>query len=98
MKVRWTRAALRDIQAVHEFISADNRTAAARMVEQLLAAIDGLRSFPESGRKGRVARTLEMVVRPYIVVYRIHGYTLELLAIIHGSRKWPESFPADLLR
>jgi toxin ParE1/3/4 len=45
------------------------------------------------GRQGRVGGTRELVVQgtPYIVVYRVHD-DVEILAVVHGARKWPESF------
>lgn len=48
---------------------------------------------PNVGRLGRVSGTRELVVSrtPYIVVYRV-GARVEILAIIHGARDWPESF------
>jgi plasmid stabilization system protein ParE len=29
---------------------------------------------------------------PYIVAYRIHLATIEILAVIHGARRWPSRF------
>ena len=92
MTIRWTPTAFSDLQSVHTYIAADNRAATATMVDQLLQAITALAKHPQMGRIGRVAGTRELVVRPYVIVYRGKGVVLELLAIIHGARKWPESF------
>ena len=92
MTVRWTRTALRDLESLHAFIQQDRPNAAAAAVDRFLAAIDNLPRFPESGRPGRVAGTRELVVRPFLVVYRIRKEAVELVAILHAARRWPESF------
>jgi plasmid stabilization system protein ParE len=45
------------------------------------------------GRPGRVARTRELVVTgtPYILPYRVTAGVLEVLRVLHASRKWPKS-------
>jgi plasmid stabilization system protein ParE len=46
------------------------------------------------GRPGRVHGTSELVVdgTPFIVAYRIRDETVEILAVLHSSRKWPDDF------
>jgi len=46
------------------------------------------------GRPGRVDGTREFVVAgtPYIIPYRVRGETVELLAVMHGARRWPDTF------
>ena len=46
------------------------------------------------GRPGRVAETRELVVpgSNYLVPYRVHEGRVEILAIVHAARDWPESF------
>lgn len=48
---------------------------------------------PDIGRRGRVAGTRELVISKtsYIVVYRV-ARTVEILAVVHGARAWPERF------
>jgi plasmid stabilization system protein ParE len=62
------------------------------MVDVILEAIESLPRFPEMGRRGRVPGTRELVVRPFIVAYRVDNEMVELLAIIHTARRWPKSF------
>ena len=92
MIIHWTPTALRDLEALHEYIASDNPAAANRMVEKISDATDALTRNPEIGRKGRVAGTRELVISPFVVVYRHGTDAIELAAIIHGSRKWPDSF------
>jgi addiction module RelE/StbE family toxin len=92
MMVRWTPTAARDLQSLHAYILEENQEAAAATVEKILNAIEALERFPEMGRKGRVAGTRELVVSPYLIMYRVRKTAVELLAILHGARRWPDSF------
>ena len=91
MKTRWTPTALRDLEAVFTYIAEDNPDAAHAMVETILSGIAALERYPEIGRRGRVTGTRELVIPPYIVAYRTGKSAVEVLAIIHGSRRWPDS-------
>jgi len=53
-----------------------------------------LTTFPQSGRTGRIGGTRELVVprTPFIVAYRIKDETIDILAVHHTSRRWPERF------
>ena len=53
-----------------------------------------LADFPLSGRDGRVDGTRELVIpgTQYIVAYRVVDSGVEILAIMHGARQWPEKF------
>jgi toxin ParE1/3/4 len=57
-------------------------------------AVEQLANFPEMGRPGRVHGTRELVIQstPYIVAYRLKGSTVEILALLHGARRWPTRF------
>jgi len=92
MIVRWSQTALRDLESLHEFVSADRPSAATNVVERILAGMDALSRHPEMGRKGRVAGNRELVVSPYVVAYRVKNGVVELIAIIHSARRWAGSF------
>ena len=92
MTIRWTPTGLRDLESLHAYISQDNDEAAAGTVEKVLAALESVQRFPSMGRKGRVAGTREVVVAPFIVAYRVKRDAIEIVAIIHGARRWPDSF------
>lgn len=57
-------------------------------------SIFGLLFHPALGRPGRVPGTRELVVTrtSFIVPYRIMGERVEILAVIHVARRWPDSF------
>lgn len=87
MTVRWTPTGLHDLESLHA-----NEEAAPKMVERIFAGLDALERFPAMGRKGRVAGTWELIVSPFVVAYRVKKDAVEVIAIIHGARRWPDSF------
>jgi plasmid stabilization system protein ParE len=46
------------------------------------------------GRPGRVPGTRELVVAgtPYVVAYRVAASQIDVLAVIHAARRWPQTF------
>jgi len=94
MKVRWTAPALRDLENIGDFIARDDPSAAGRIVTRIFDQADRLAEYPHIGRPGRVPGTRELIVTgtPYIVPYRVRDAEVELLAIFHGARRWPETF------
>jgi toxin ParE1/3/4 len=92
MTVRWLQTALRDLESLHSFVSEDHPSAAINVVGRILSGIDALSRHPEMGRKGRVAGTRELIISPYVVAYRMKDGVVELIAIIHSARRWPDAF------
>jgi toxin ParE1/3/4 len=94
VRVRWLRAALRNLDEEAAYIARDDPNAAARTVDRIAITVERLAIHPASGRIGRVPGTRELVVSgtPYIVPYRVRGETVEILRVFHAARKWPERF------
>ena len=94
MTLKWTRRALRDVRHLYEYIADANPAAARRMVARVHEAVDHLRRNPQQGKPGRVAETRELVLAgtPYIVVYRVEGAQVQIIAVIHGAQRWPDAF------
>lgn len=94
MKIVWTRLALSDLDAAYNYIAANNPSAAVDIIDRIEKAINNLTQYPEIGRPGRIPGTKELVVTrtPFILPYRIQGEQIEILAVIHAARQWPESF------
>ena len=92
MIIGWAPTALRDLESLHEYMAEDNPPAAAATVERILSGIEALSRHPDMGHKGRVPDTRELIISPYIVLYRTKATALDLFAIIHSARRWPDSF------
>jgi toxin ParE1/3/4 len=94
MVVRWTERAASRLSEIKEHIAVDNPRAALRQVRLIVAATLRLGTFPNSGKRGRVDGTRELVVpnTPYIIPYRITHDAIHILSIEHGAREWPDHF------
>jgi toxin ParE1/3/4 len=94
MRVRWTAPALRDLEAIGDFIARDNPVAASKVVARVFHRVEMLGEHPHNRRAGRVPGTRDLVVTdtPFVVPYRVHEKDVEVLAVFHGARQWPENF------
>jgi toxin ParE1/3/4 len=94
MRVAWTRQALRDLDPAFEYTAEHDPGAAPAIIERIETALAAIADLPHAGRRGRVDGTRELVVTgtPYIIPYRLRRGRIELLALIHGARRWPDHF------
>ncbi len=91
MRGRWTPSALRDLEAIGDYVAMDKPSAASRLVGAIFDRTGLLSRHPQAGRPGRIAGTRELVVSgtPYVVPYRVREGEVEILAVFHGARRWP---------
>ena len=95
MTIIWSPGSQHDLRHIHNFVAQENPIAAARLVQRIVETVETqLTISPPSGRPGRVEGTRELVVAraPYIVAYQIVEDDIEIAAIIHAARRWPDSF------
>lgn len=94
MKIFWTRPAQHDLNAIFAYIARDNAHAALKLCDAVEEKVRALSTNSAIGRPGRVDGTRELVITgmPYIVPYRVRADYVEILAVLHAARKWPESF------
>lgn len=92
MRLRWTKRAERDLDDIAVYIDQDSPAAAARVVLELIDQVEtSLQAHPAIGRPGRLLGTRELVIGglPYIVPYRVREKDIEVLRVLHTSRRWP---------
>jgi addiction module RelE/StbE family toxin len=94
MKIRWMPLAELDLEAAYAYVRQDNPKAASRLVARVFRAVEMLSRYPSAGHPGRVPATRELSIAhtPYIVAYRYTQDQIQILAVIHGARRWPMSF------
>jgi toxin ParE1/3/4 len=95
MKVVWTRKASRHLRAAYDYWARESSPDSAdTMLDRIFSAVELLERFPEAGRPGRIAGTRELVVvpTPFLIAYRVRRSKIEILALVHGARKWPDAF------
>jgi toxin ParE1/3/4 len=93
LRIRWTRRADCDLDAVAEYVGYENPDAAVGAVLRIVENVEHLADHPHLGRPGRIPDTRELIVSgtPYIVPYRVREGVVEILRVLHGSMRWPES-------
>ena len=91
MRLEWTLQALGDLRETAAFINRDNPSAAARIADRIQTAAEILLDHPHLGRPGRRQLTRAMVVSgtPLIIIYWVQGGAVQILRVLHHSRKWP---------
>lgn len=94
MKIKWLSKALRNLEQAYEYISKENPAAARHTIQKIQSAVDQLSNYPLMGRPGRVEGTRELVISTtsYIVAYRFRGDAIEILRVLHTSRRWSDAF------
>jgi toxin ParE1/3/4 len=95
MRIEWTALADADLKHIFGYIHQDSPKAAVGVLASIRRAIRGqLATSPLSGRVGRVEGTRELVIPrlPYIVAYRVTDKTVQILRVLHGAQRWPQSF------
>jgi plasmid stabilization system protein ParE len=92
LAVLWTDRALSDLEAIGDFIAADNPAAAERWVGVLMATAERAARTPRAGRRvpelGR-DDLREVLKRSYRIVYRVRDEHMEILTVLEGHRLFP---------
>jgi addiction module RelE/StbE family toxin len=97
MIVKWLEEAYADLDRIFDYILERNPEAALGVYEAIRYQVDMLVDHPQIGRTGRVRGTRELVITglPYIAAYYIKEQEVRILAVLHTSRKWPQSFDLE---
>jgi toxin ParE1/3/4 len=93
MKIVWTKRAEQHLRAAYRYWSSEKSEAATDlMLERILGIVELLDRNPELGRPGRIATTRELILKPlpFVLAYRARRDRIEVAALLHGARKWPE--------
>lgn len=92
MRVIWLRAALIELAETYQFIAQNDPDAARRVHEAIREAAASLAQMPHRSQPGRWPGTRELVLStyPYVIPYRVRGDALEILRVLHTSRRPPK--------
>lgn len=92
MRIRWTRRARAHLDRIGRYIAEHDREAAGRVLRRIVYLVSNLSDQPHMGRVGRVNGTRELIVPefPYIIAYRVRAQDVEVLAVLHALRRWPD--------
>jgi plasmid stabilization system protein ParE len=94
VKIRLTKAAVRDLGEIRAYIAADDPVAARKVVATLDRSITLIGERPQIGRPTAVPDVREWSVPglPYVVPYRISADAIEIIRVYHTSRQRPEEW------
>jgi addiction module RelE/StbE family toxin len=92
MQIKWLRQALRNLEQAHNYILKENPTAAQELILKIQNAASQLENYPFMGKSGRVEGTRELIISnsPYIIIYRIQEESVEILRVLHTSKRYPD--------
>ncbi len=85
----WTRRAIEDIQTIQRFIEKDSPHYAQLVGQQLIAAVERLATFPQSGRivpEVNDPAVREVIQGSYRIVYRLIHSEIHVLTVHHAAR------------
>ena len=94
MRVHWTENAIGHLVNIYEYIAINSPTFAKRMVDRITRRSEQIADHPFSGRKVPEYESddvRELIETPYRIIYRIKSDQIDVLAVIHGTRLFPDA-------
>lgn len=88
----WSPQAIDDVLGIQAYIRPDSERYADLVVRRIVASVERLALFPESGRmvpERRDPEIREVILRPFRIVYRYRGSVVEIVTVFRGSREFP---------
>ncbi|MBV9303860.1 MAG: type II toxin-antitoxin system RelE/ParE family toxin [Acidobacteriaceae bacterium] len=88
MRIRWTHAALADLQQISVYLKQHHPIYRQPTLRKLYETMRTLKHAPHRGRPGVEEGTRELLFppMPYIAVYRVKEETVEVLRIYHAAQ------------
>ena len=93
MRVNWTKSAINDLEIEANYLSKISPSIEDSFLKHVESSIDLIKEYPELGRIGRVNQTRELILKKfqYILVYLVESSYIDIIRLLHTSRKWPNS-------
>jgi toxin ParE1/3/4 len=93
--LRYLPVAVDDLTSIFDWIASDGPANAAAFIEKIDRRIGDLETHPFLGRIPREDKLKSsgyrvLVVESYVVFYVVHGKTVEIHRVVHGSRNLDE--------
>jgi toxin ParE1/3/4 len=90
VKVFWTDAALGQLESIRDYFARTSPEYAQKLVERLVNRSEKVADFPRSGRMApeyEIDEVRQVIEGQYRIIYLIKEDQIEILALIHTSRK-----------
>ena len=88
----WSPRSIADLEEIRAYIAADSTAWAELTVQRLVATVERLRQFPDSGRvvpERQSPELREVVSGRFRIVYRRTPDLVEIATVFRGSRDFP---------
>jgi len=87
-RVRWRTKALADLRQHYDWLVTLENAKPKRTIARIRAAAKSMERLGDIGRPSREAGVRELSVRhaPYVIVYRVDGDTIDILAVYHTAQ------------
>ena len=96
MSVIWTETATSQLQAIRDYLSRSSpgyaQTLASRIVTRT-EALDGQPFFGSEMPDYGDPNIREVFEHPYRILYRVSGLDVQVIGVIHSSRRMPRTPP-----
>ena len=90
----WTETATDQLQAIRDYLARSSPGYAQALAERIVARTEALGSHPLSGAEVQEygdPSIREIFEHPYRILYRIEGSEVQVVAVIHSSRRLPRT-------
>lgn len=93
-KLVWSPESVEDLEAIVSYIARDSAHYAKSVASKIVSTVE---SIPEQPNMGRIVPELgdpkirERFVHRYRLIYRVEETRILVVALIHGSREFPDS-------
>jgi toxin ParE1/3/4 len=88
----WSLRAIADLEEIHAYVAADSPAWADLTVRRIVASVERLRQYPDSGRvvpERQSPELREVVSAKFRIVYRRKPDLIEIATVFRGSRDFP---------
>ena len=89
----WSPQALTDVEEIRTYIALDSRSYADLTAQRIMAAVERLKTFPDSGRmvpERQSPEVREVMAGRFRIVYRRKAHVVEIVTVFRGSRELPD--------
>jgi toxin ParE1/3/4 len=96
MSVTWTETAAAQLQAIRDYLARSSPGYAQALAERIVARTEALDGQPLSGAEVPEygdPDIREVFEHPYRILYRVSEEDVQVIAVIHSSRRLPRTPP-----
>ena len=89
----WSPQALGDVEEIRAYIALDSRSYAELTAQRIMAAVERLKAFPDSGRlvpERQSPEVRDVVAGRFRIVYRRKAHVVEIVTVFRGSREFTD--------